>query len=240
MAQKMYPAKDIKILVWIGGIFAVLLMALPIIIVSVIYLRSGPGSFPASSTTQSANGLGEEGSACGGPMRLPCRPGLSCETAEAGELGVCVKAQPAVESHRVGMLDEACGETSGRCGVGLACKTSPGTTSGVCIGETATSPKVLSVRLDGMQQDQGWYRAEPGTDVKITVQAVNAKSASVYLEPYSTGTARTKLVDLEREEGGTFVGTFKVPSHLNAELDVIVRDDGGSFSGMSVKAAATN
>jgi hypothetical protein len=238
MAPRSIPSKGIKGVVWIGGI-CIFLIA--IVTVGIMSLRPGPAPLqekPAENTT--TNGLGEKGSACGGPMRLPCKPGLSCETEESGGLGVCVAALPAVESHRVAALNEACGELTARCGIGSVCRTSPGLASGVCIEEAAGSPKVLSVRFDGMQQDQGWYRAEPETAATITVQAVNAMSASVYLEPYADATTtRVKLIDLERKEGGTFTGTFKVPLHLNAEMDVIVRDGNGQFSGMSVKVAAT-
>ncbi|MBI4139225.1 hypothetical protein HY479_03710 [Candidatus Uhrbacteria bacterium] len=37
-----------------------------------------------------APGLGDEGAACGGPARLPCKPGMTCQKEAGASLGVCV------------------------------------------------------------------------------------------------------------------------------------------------------
>ena len=277
MPKQEYPARDIKVFIWLGVAFIVLIfVVLPVIGIgyfakeaarqqqcagrsakdpgcapSVVWnvidaTKSGVSeeideAFPSTSTAQKAPGLGEEGSACGGPMRLPCMPGLQCESSPDEELGVCVKAAPSAEPYTVRKENEACGDAAGRCDVGLVCKMSPGTANGVCIAETGTAPKVLSLKLDGMQQSQGWYIADPGTNVTITVLAVNADSASVYLTPKGTETAseRTKLLDLTKQKGGTFVGTFKVPVGLLDDFEVIVRDANGLESGMAVNVSAT-
>ncbi|MBU1348906.1 hypothetical protein KJ781_02460 [Patescibacteria group bacterium] len=266
MAQQIHPTKDIKIFVGFGVAVLVALFVLLVIGVFLVAdgmvkkqaCISRPGQQECVTGTlwdmmryaseeggvtitypdaddQETPGLGEGGSACGGPMRLPCMPGYTCETRQDQDLGICTKTVEATTS-RIRGAREGCGAVTGRCSDGLVCKLSPGLEAGVCVEATETSPRVLSLKLKGMQQSQGWYLTEPGTEIMMTVQAVNADAVSAYLTQKGTDTvsARVKLVDLTRGNAGVFTGTFTALEGLLADLDIMARSDDGQESGMSV------
>ncbi|MFH1078314.1 MAG: hypothetical protein V1745_03500 [Patescibacteria group bacterium] len=246
MAQQTYPTKGIKVFVGLGVVALVLMVVLSA--VGAYYLakqmeREGGvkrESLDAATTATEAPGLGGEGSACGGPMRLPCMPSLTCETTPDQDLGICIKSTEGTTS-RVREAREACGPTMGRCVEKYTCKLSPGLETGVCVASTSSSPRVLTVRIKGMQQDQGWYLAEPGTTATVTVTVSNAATVAAYLTPKGTGTAvaRTKLMDLTKAKDGSFSGTFTVQVGLLADLEIMARSVDGQESGMSVNVGTT-
>lgn len=90
---------------------------------------------------------------------------------------------------------------------------------------------MLKLTLDGMSHDGTTYIATPGSSVRISVQALNAKSVTAVLGP--TGGERS--IVLSRGEGGVFTGECTVPSGLNGDLQVLTTDDRGQTAAMSVK-----
>lgn len=55
-------------------------------------IKRGDDQAPATFTTTTVQGLGEEGSVCGGPERFPCKPGLECVRNTPEEMGLCLSA----------------------------------------------------------------------------------------------------------------------------------------------------
>lgn len=183
-----------------------------------------------TAESSSTAGLGSEGSICGGVDRFPCMPGLRCMVEEGATTGVCM-SNPVEEVFRVRMKDDACGSSIGWCALGLVCKLSPGNSMGVCIDADDESATVLTLTLEGMTHDEDTYRAEVGSDIFTTVQAVNAVSARLI----GGSVANPVSKDLSRADGGVFSGEWTVPPQLSGDLWVVVNDSRGQVSAMSVK-----
>ena len=77
-----------------------------------------------SNNTQMVGELGEEGSMCGGPQRLPCNPGLVCDATNGeAKTGRCVKDMRAMSP--LGEVGQSCGGDVG-CSPGLMCVSTEG------------------------------------------------------------------------------------------------------------------
>lgn len=142
-----------------------------------------------------------------------------------------VKDQAEMETGGIGstMLvrneNESCGNAIGYCPVGSVCVRKTGEALGICKANTEISPLVLSLKLDGMAFNQGIYSAEKGTQVGVTVQAVNAE--------YVTAFARGGAIGLESDGSGAFAGSILLSESQNGEL-LILATYGLETAAMSV------
>jgi len=71
-------------------ILGILVVLAVLLLAYALSLRKQAGPKPETYNPQA--GLGELGAQCGGDLRLPCRPGLSCvRNQESDATGVCTK-----------------------------------------------------------------------------------------------------------------------------------------------------
>jgi hypothetical protein len=242
MQKSVSSGLDLKIFAWIGLAVMVALMVFPFVLgyFAVVAYRSDILSAIDKGLPADTGLLGELGSRCGGPDRLPCRPGLECsELADPAAYGRCIR--PAWAGARIGQLNDACGEDLPDCAAGLFCKNPSGAEAkGTCSTiDTATDPHIVSVKLDGMSPDNGVYHAVDGTNATVRIQALNADRVSVRLKPKegAAGTTST-LGEVVKAEGGLFTAALEVRKGLDADLVVTARNDKGEFSAVSVAVAA--
>jgi hypothetical protein len=224
MSHRAERITDLKILIGIGLFVMAILIGGSFLLHRSILSRRG---------MMQPQPLGAQGSVCGGAERLPCAPGFRCAMSAGATQGICVESS-VQESERVRKANEACGVSVGWCDVGLVCKSSTAGSSGVCLEADEKSASVLKLTLDGMSHDGTMYVAAPGSVVRVTVQAVNAVSASLH-----GGSSSSPLsLNLTRDKAGVFTGQFTVLPGLSGDLWVRVTDDRGQVSAMSVKVSS--
>jgi hypothetical protein len=138
----------------------------------------------------------------------------------------------------IGQVGDVC--TSGTmCSAGLFCS-GVKSGSGSCKEIAADAPHILSIKLEGAQPTQAWYRAKPGTEIQLTVQASNAASASAVLDNLSGARAASAGIDqLTKSPGGVYTGGFTVTAGMSASLEVTVVAANGDESSLAVKVAST-
>jgi hypothetical protein len=139
---------------------------------------SSPGAKPA---------LGTLGAQCGGKDRLPCMPGLKCNTPQgqfATMTGVCVKDENAPTN--IAKEGEECDGTAIICEPGFTCQKNGG--KGTCVNMLSESKKsfIFSLIPNGAELDGGVYKAAVGTKLHITVEAVNVTGGSLYYLPLTS------------------------------------------------------
>jgi len=188
--------------------------------------------------------LGELGSHCGGPLRLPCRPGLSCsiDHVQSEMLGKCVKrevgASESLERAHVAQVGENCVDETQAvsllpCATGLFCM--KGRPADVCAVMTAASPKVSRVTLEGAQFDNGTYRAKAGRAIAVHVEVLNETQVQMRMgEPGAEKDAGL----LKKNSDGTYVGTLVIPSGFSGDVQIVVRGNMGDFSVFTTSVAA--
>lgn len=177
--------------------------------------------------------LGELNSHCGGPLRLPCRPGLECsvDTRETESLGLCKKSsRVSVAAPR--QLNEAC-ESSQPCAPGLFCKFEGGASS--CKTIVTGAPRVMSLKLVGAQQAEGVFRAKVGESIEIQVIAVNTKSARYR---FRQGSTITDLGTMKAVSDGNYVGSLTMKTGMSGVLEVMADDPARGTAMLNVVVAA--
>ena len=223
---------DLKIFGWLGFLaIAAGVIVVPVLIA--LYIASGG----PVSTLLPAGALGAEGSICGGGERLPCNAGLICtHTAGSVDLGTCERAPEVATSTDFGIqkkngslvLGEPCADLSQICAPALVCRSS--ITVDEC-GEAATSsPRILSVKIEGAQLNDGVYRVIAGTKAAVTIQAVNAKSVAS-----NFGTVES-AVSFKQGRGGIYTADVTFPSSVK-ELNLVAQGTDGTWSGLVMKVA---
>lgn len=230
------PTRILTIFAWLG------IMLVIIIVVAARYTRLVK-TFPQNPSGQQTGiaadqfippnePLGELGSHCGGRLRLPCRPGLQCSVDErqTEELGTCVQpTQPAANAPP--QLNEVCAPAD-PCVAGLYCKA--GTDRATCQLIDVAAPKVDSLELDGMQFDNGMYRAKTGQLITVNATTTNAVDARMRL--VQDGTFQD-LGILQNISDGSYRGTFTVSPGLSGVLEIIIVDQKGNSAMLSANVA---
>jgi len=207
---------DLKALAILGGIgLALMVMAPAIWLIWTVMTR--PAESPApDAKVPTASGpvgaLGELDSTCGGPNRLPCRPGLKCSNAnDFSKTGVCEKdlvSQPGARTYR--QLGEACGYSfpqSEDCAPGLVCRmANASSTRGLCAKAEKTSPQILKAKLEGAEPSGGEYLVSAKTGLSYSVETANAEVVRALWSPDKGSPGETKLL---RQAGGMFSNPLK-------------------------------
>lgn len=236
--KKSFSPLDLKIFGWIG--FAVMCLAILVLPVLLGHLITWNRTPIQMSTTTS---LGERGSVCGGPERLPCGAGLICahEINSDAPAGICEPAPEAATStdsvsqskNGLSASGESCAvySTLGHvCEPALVCNEGvPGLP--VCGEATTSSPRILSVKLDGAQLNEGVYRVIVGTKTTVTIQAVNAKSVQSNFGNLNEGQTLFK-----QGKGGLYTQDLVFPAYAN-ELTLSAEGKDGTWSGLVMKVA---
>lgn len=157
--------------------------------------------------------LGEMNSTCGGPNRLPCRPGLKCSNgSDYAKTGVCEKDESAAKSGSLvyRQLGEACRyafPSSEDCVPGLICRmANASSTAGECAKPENTSPQILKVKLEGAEPANGEYLVSAKTGLSYLVETVNVDTVRALWSPDKGSPGETKLL---RQAGGTFLNPLK-------------------------------
>src|SRR3989344_4185590 len=107
-------ATDLKIFIGLGLGALLLMFTLPVFLGYVTVLKyEGEQQMKQGQTADTYNEpLGELGSHCGGPSRLPCRPGLTCNNDQNGKdsVGTCVASSSSStgSSYLPGQINQAC------------------------------------------------------------------------------------------------------------------------------------
>jgi len=174
--------------------------------------------------------LGELGSHCGGPLRLPCRSGLSCSVdgQDTQVLGLCVKPVGGIPIMM--QLNEAC-NLSTPCAAGLYCAKD----QGVCKTIVNGFPRVTKLTLEGMQFDAGVYAAEAGKTVTIHVEAENAVTVVARLHQ---GSGLTQLGSLKSDGNGSYSATFSVTPGMSGLLEILATDPAKGTATLSAQVEA--
>ncbi len=218
------------------------IIALIIVLLGGYLFLSREGEAPAPS----GGGLGQEGSKCSGPERFPCMPGMVCMIPEDGAWGVdygtCVKDER--EPARVVGEGEVCNTVDTVCGAGLKCEIPEGQDQGTCEQMIPnTRPFIMSVIPEGMELDEGAYKAEPGTEVNVLVRAVNVDEGEIYLKPLwvsHSGVLEDEKVSelVETDTPNEYMASFTVEEELGASLIAIMRNEDGQEAQVSINVAA--
>lgn len=190
--------------------------------------------------------LGELGSKCSGPLRLPCNTGLTCDL-EGGrhgeDYGTCVTDER--EPAELMTEGQPCDQVTRACGPGLKCEIPEGAEEGTCVQMIpSTRPFIMSVIPEGMELISGAYQADPGTEVTVRVRAVNVEGGELYLKPlwvsHSGVLPDEKVSDLERQgESNEYIGTFTVDESLGASLIAVMSGEDGQDAQVSINVAAS-
>jgi hypothetical protein len=227
---------DLKALAWMGVALFVVLLMVPAIW-WVLTMKNVQLASDQLTSTSTGNGLiGELGSTCGGEQRLPCRPGLVCQADSEEAIGVCEK-DPSQPAFAVSQFGESCGKGEAPCGPGLFCRKVKDGSGMSCDKVTADAPYIVSIKPQGMQPEEGWYRAKAGTKVQVLVQAVNAESAALAIFPKNEDGKEQDLGQMKKQEGGKFLAEFTVENGLEADLVATVSSASGEFSSLSINIA---
>lgn len=191
--------------------------------------------------------LGELGSKCSGPLRLPCNAGLTCDLGDGQrgvDYGTCVKDDR--EPAELMSEGESCDQITRACGPGLKCEMPEGAEEGTCVQMIpSTRPFIMSVIPEGMKLVRGAYQAEPGTEVTVRVNAVNVMGGDLYLKPlwasHSGVQPEEKISELTKSEDdpNEYMGSFIVDERLGASLIAIMQGKDGQNVEVSVNVAAT-
>lgn len=193
-----------------------------------------PASAPPVSDVQAPQGrLGEFGSTCGGPSRLPCRPGLLCSSGtDFSKTGVCQKDEGTVG--RTAQADRQLGEgcKEGPCAPGLYCDQSASSEQGwVCRTQTGESPNILKAKLEGSEPIPGGYAAASGTKLKVSVQTANADGVTVLFVPNGADLGQVE-VGMEKAPGGGFASKdgFLVADGMSGDFRIRAAATGTGYS----------
>jgi hypothetical protein len=218
------------------------IIALIIVLLGGYLFLSNEGEEP----TASGGGLGQEGSRCSGPERLPCMPGMVCEIPENGtwgvDYGVCVEDDrpPATVVNE----GETCNNVDVVCGMGMKCVISEGQSEGRCEQMVPnTRPFIMSVIPEDMELENGAYRANPGTEIIVRVHAMNVEEGEIYLKPlwvsHSGVMEDEKVGDLmETDTLDEYTASFIVEEDLGASLIAVMRNADGQEASVSINVAA--
>jgi hypothetical protein len=184
-----------------------------------------------STTTQ----LGELGSQCGGPARLPCKPGLTCSADPKvdNSTGVCEEAKP--ESPGQPQAGMSCAEMP--CANGLYCRK----TTQTCATIDETAPHVVSVTVASSQLVEGVYEVPVDTATKITVQTVNAEKVTMMLNPdegFGTAGISQWLTSPKREKGGAYTAALTFRHEFKGSIEIVVTSKTGDSSTLLVPIAS--
>ncbi len=215
----------------IGGVAIVSLVILPFVLgylfIQQLAQNASTTAHGFVAPTSTLPGLGQKGYHCGGKARLPCGAGLVCST-DSSPLpteGVCVSATPAVATSTISSItlqqSGACQMTFPACDRGYACIPSVTGASCAAIGSNTILPRILTAKLDGASYADGVYRAPPGTNISITVQASNATAMTYRFGSGETGS-------FKKSKGGTFTGSFVMGSRVSDDLVVIAASATGA------------
>jgi hypothetical protein len=237
---------DLKIFIGMGLVALVLMFSLPLFLgfVTVLKYQGEPAGKQAQPADMYNEPLGELNSHCGGPSRLPCRPGLSCSNDQGipNSIGTCiVSAATTTATYVPGQLNQTCNlSQSPACTVGLYCKKINSTSqTGTCLKIDATAPHVLSISFQGLQPSEGWYVGKVGTKATINLETVNADSVSIILSKVEGGGQLAGFIgNVQSLKGGKYSAPFTVPAGLRAELLVTVTSKTGGTSSLSVNVAS--
>jgi hypothetical protein len=250
MKKLFTSGNDLKALAWLGLTGLVLLIALPVVLgyVALVKYTSVVGQ-PGLEQERAAaynEPLGELGSRCGGPDRLPCRPGLACSTTDVKQIGKCEKSPVTGQKAAAAQLNESCGGVQAPfCVPGLYCKNSAAAGSefkGTCKNFDATAPFISTVKIDGLQPDLGGgYRGKAESQAVINVQAVNASSVSMVLEAKEgsgAAAAASPIGAVKAAGGGKYSAVLTVKGGLNAEIVITAVSKNNETSQVKIPVAA--
>jgi len=243
---------DLKAFAVLGVIGLIAMIFGPVVWLTWSYMKNLPAARVSTSSTTTASGpvgpLGELNSTCGGPDRLPCRPGLKCSNGtDYGKTGICIKDYTPATTNVVApsgpitkQLGEACVQPD-YCASGLVCaagKQGNATTTGICQKIDASSPNILKLKLDGAAPLQGKYSAAAGSTIKLDIQTINADRVEAYFVP-SDAPAKRQPIALKQGVGGTYqsAADFKVMSKMTGDFTVWVFK-GASFAVLSLPFAS--
>ncbi len=223
---------DLKIFGWIG--FLALCASVVVIPVIIAFFIASGG--PSSSILPEGL-LGGQGGICGGPQRLPCNAGLTCvhDVNVNADLGTCEPAPEAATStvsvpsdKGTGLVGvgQACGAVEQICEPTLVCAK-----SGSCAESATSSPRILSVKIEGAQLNDGVYRVIAGSKTLVTVQAVNTKEVSVAV-------GKTAIaMKLKQGKGGVYTGEVTFLDTESGEFILKATGTDASVSGLVMKVA---
>lgn len=183
--------------------------------------------------------LGEEGSRCGGPDRLPCGAGLACMGATSSSVyGVCEVPESVSTStlRNLMQIGQSCVSDEVRCAPGLYCQQKMNTA--LCEKIDATAPHVASIKLEGAQPQSGKYLVQAGRAIQVVVQTVNASEAQIELLPSVGVTEIGTPTPLQKGQGGLYTSQFVMPAGREAELRVTVWSTNRDRSTLSLQVAS--
>ncbi len=223
----------LSIFAWLGIGLIVLVVATTRLI-SVIEIRREipmgmPNGAAPSQFIPPNEPLGELGSHCGGPLRLPCRPGLECsvDRGKTEVLGLCV--QPQGVSEDVRQLGEVC-DSSVPCAPQLVCASAEN--QSICKTAENDTPKITTFTLAGAQFDSGIYSVPAGSTIVVHATITNARTVTLWSRP-NAGELRN-LGTLSKSSNGYF-RNFKLPVGFSGSVEVIADTPGLGFVVQSVR-----
>ncbi len=247
--KKRYPEIDwdLKILAWIGAAVIVIVICLSFF-AGYLDIRNSASLINTLTLDDERRAafnepLGELQSRCGGPDRLPCRPGLFCSAGSLEQMGRCEQTEPALNKTAIyADLQEACGGDARLCAPGYYCKKNQTSSKpwGVCVHFDAVAPFISSVKIENMQLDAaGIYRGVSGTEAKITVQAVNASSVSLELDKNEkTIDDPSPIVAPQAGGSGLYFSFLSINKGLAANLVIKAESESGDMSLVSIPVAS--
>ncbi len=227
---------DLKLYAVLGAVFVLLVAGAAIVLIVLgTHKPLAPAAGKSSQSASKVTGkLGEISSTCGGPQRLPCRPGLKCSNGDDTQsYGTCVKVViPSTEGVLAqGQLNEGCNELNA-CVPGLYCK------QGICASLESMAPRIQEMLLDGAQLNYGGYMAKPGTTITLNLQTLNAENVTIYY--LSADGSQTKKVEpVAKSAGGKYSADFSIVKGMQGWLEARATAQSGDYSVLSVGIAAS-
>lgn len=240
---------DLKMLAGLGVVGLVLLVLGPVVWLAWSIMSRAPETeapaIPAQTAPGPVGALGELDSTCGGPSRLPCRPGLRCSTGmDFSKSGTCVKDEAAAPEGTAKpeaklQLGETCGTEL--CAPGLFCsRQDDAGSTGVCRMSDAQAPNILKFKLVGAEPSAGSYVAAAGTTIYLEVSTVNADKATAYFIPEDPSRDRVAIA-LKKGQAGEYRSEkgFKAEKGMKGNFQVRV-DNGPSYAALDLAFATSD
>jgi len=215
-----------------------------------LFMASEGNREPVGTLLQSQNAsvpmadIGTLGAKCGGRDRLPCAPGLLCNTPPgqfANTEGVCVKdnAPTAVVANE----GEECDGWNIICHPGYTCQKNGGD-KGICINTAGTKAFIYSLIPNGAELDNGIYKAPVGTKLHMTVEAVNVEEGSLYYLPMTSSksgpdeTDKVAPLTAIKDKQNSYEAYFTVQKNTLGQLFAKMKGKDGQIVSIPVTVGA--
>lgn len=228
------------------AVIAVIIIAIVALMGMFLFMTS-EGKNPESRIASSAQNqesvlnpnMGKLGATCGGHDRLPCEPGLICNTAPgefANTTGVCVKDNRS--NAKVANEGEECDGINTICQPSFICQTQGGKSTCVNMVEESKKSFIFSLIPDGAELEGGIYKAAAGTTLHVKVEAVNVVGGGLYYMPITSNTStsiteKDKVATLSpsKDKQNIYEANFTVQKKMLGQLFArMVGKDGQTVS----------